>query len=43
MVILVDTNIIVDAVAERHPFAANANIIYRKMCQKGNYWLFSCT
>lgn len=34
MVILVDTNIIVDAVAERHPFAVNANIIIEKCARR---------
>lgn len=34
MVILVDTNIIVDAVAERHLFAVNANIIIEKCARR---------
>ena len=34
IVILVDTNIIVDAVAERHPFAVYANIIIEKCARR---------
>lgn len=34
MVILVDTNIIVDAVAERHPFAEYANKIIEKCARR---------
>jgi len=34
MVILVDTNISVDAVAERHPFAEYANIIIEKCARR---------
>lgn len=34
MVILVDTNIIVDAVAQRHPFAEYANKIIEKCARR---------
>ena len=36
MVILVDTNIIIDALANREPYADDAKRIMEKMCGKGN-------